>query len=146
MRLAALQFEAKLQKYVRMGINIFKNFNLGRYIVGYTVGNHVLWLRLRVAVKQNFRPYIRLYTSPNENFEYIYPLNDFIFSYFLLLLHLFKFGVICVRFSSAFITLGKRASCVLCRGNSWSYSRFVLHENLFAMFSYPYLSYQHQQL
>ena len=35
-------------------------------------------LRLRVAVKLNFRPYIRRYTSPNENFEYsyMYPLND----------------------------------------------------------------------
>ena len=38
-------------------------------------GNHVLRLRSRVAVKLNFRPYIRRYTSPNENFEYSYPLN-----------------------------------------------------------------------
>ena len=30
---------------------------------------------LRVAVKLNFRPYIRRFTSPNENFEYSYPLN-----------------------------------------------------------------------
>ena len=37
-------------------------------------GYHVLRLRLRVAVKLNFRPYIRRYTSPNENFEYSYPL------------------------------------------------------------------------
>ena len=37
-------------------------------------GNHVLRLRLHVAVKLNFRPYIRQYTSPNENFEYSYPL------------------------------------------------------------------------
>ena len=28
----------------------------------------------RIAVKQNFRPYIRRYTSPNEKFEYSYPL------------------------------------------------------------------------
>ena len=28
---------------------------------------------LRVAVKLNFRQYIRRYTSPNENFEYGYP-------------------------------------------------------------------------
>ena len=26
------------------------------------------------VVKLNFRPYIRQYTSPNENFEYGYPL------------------------------------------------------------------------
>ena len=34
-------------------------------------------LRSRVAVKLNFRPYIRYirrYTSPNEKFEYSYPL------------------------------------------------------------------------
>ena len=29
---------------------------MGRYIVGYKFGNHVLLLRLRVAVKLNFRP------------------------------------------------------------------------------------------
>ena len=39
-------------------------------MVGYTFGNHVLRLRLRVAVKLNFQRY----TSPNENFEYSYPL------------------------------------------------------------------------
>ena len=27
-----------------------------------------------VAVKLNFGPFIQLYTSPNENFEYSYPL------------------------------------------------------------------------
>ena len=75
MRLATLQFEIKLQKCIRMGITIFKNFHLGRYIVGYTFGNHVLQLRSRVAVKLTFRPYIRQYTSPNENFEYSYPLS-----------------------------------------------------------------------
>ena len=53
----------------------YSKFHLGRYIVGYTFGNHVLWIRLHVAVKLNFRPYIRRYTSPNENFEYSYPLN-----------------------------------------------------------------------
>ena len=57
------------------GDNHIQNFHLGRYIVGYTFGNHVLRLRSRVAVKLNFRPYIRRYTSPNENFEYSYPLN-----------------------------------------------------------------------
>ena len=46
------------------------------YIVGYTFENHVLRLRLGVAVKLNFRPYIRRYTSQNENFEYSYPLSS----------------------------------------------------------------------
>ena len=57
------------------GDNHVQNFHLGKYIVGHTFGNHVLRLRSRVAVKLNFRPYIRLYTSTNENFEYSYPLN-----------------------------------------------------------------------
>ena len=51
------------------------NFHLGRYIVGYTFGNHVLRLHLCVAVKIIFRQYIQRYTSPNENFEYSFPLN-----------------------------------------------------------------------
>ena len=58
-----------------MGITIFKIFIW--YIVRYTFGNHVLRLRLRAAVKLNFRPYIRRYTSTNENFEYSYSLNIF---------------------------------------------------------------------
>ena len=88
-----------------MGITIFKIFIWGGIsssirrkfsftATRYTFGNHVLRLHLRVAVKLNFRPYIRRYTSrlrvavklnfrayirrytsPNENFEYSYPLN-----------------------------------------------------------------------
>ena len=45
-----------------------------RYIVGYIIGNYVLRLSWRVAVKRNFRPYNRRYTSPNNNFKYCYPL------------------------------------------------------------------------
>ena len=56
--------------------NYIQHFHLGRYIVGYTVGNLVLRLRSRVAVKLNFRPYIRRYTSPNENVEYSHPLIE----------------------------------------------------------------------
>ena len=44
------------------GDNCIQNFHLWRYIIGYTFGNHILRLRLRVAVKLNFRPYIRRYT------------------------------------------------------------------------------------
>ena len=68
----------KRQKYCDMGerhlgdYNI-QNFHLGRYIVGYTVGNLVLRRRVSGAVKRDFRTYIRGYTSPNENFEYSYP-------------------------------------------------------------------------
>ena len=41
------------------GDNCIQNYHLERYIVG--------------AVKRDFRTYIRQYTSPNENFEYVYP-------------------------------------------------------------------------
>ena len=53
--------------------NHIQSFHLGRYIVGYTVGNLVLRRRASGAVKRDFRTYIRRYTSPNENFEYGYP-------------------------------------------------------------------------
>ena len=56
-----------------LGDNCIQNFHLGRYIVGYTVGNLVLWRRASGAVKRDFRMYIQRYTSPNENFEYGYP-------------------------------------------------------------------------
>ena len=61
MRLATFLFETKLKKSIRMEITIFTFFHQGRYIAGYTFGNHVLRLRR--------------YTSPNEKFEYRYPLN-----------------------------------------------------------------------
>ena len=62
-----------LTRKIQLGDNCIQNFNLGRYIVGYTVGNLVLRRRASGAVKRDFRTYIRQYTSPNENFEYGYP-------------------------------------------------------------------------
>ena len=56
-----------------LGDNCIQNFHLGRYIVGFTVGNLVLRGPASGAVKRDFRTYIRRYTSPNENFEYGYP-------------------------------------------------------------------------
>ena len=56
-----------------LGDNCIQNFHLGRYIVGYMVGNLVLRRHVSGAVKRDFRTYIRLYTSPNDNFEYDYP-------------------------------------------------------------------------
>ena len=64
-----------LQKRIENGDNHISIFHLGRYIDGYTVANHVLRLRSRVTVNLNLRLYIWRYTSPNENFEYSYPLN-----------------------------------------------------------------------
>ena len=52
-----------------LGDYCIQNFHLGRYILGYTVGNLVLF----VAVKRDFHTYIHRHTSPNENFEYGYP-------------------------------------------------------------------------
>ena len=58
-----------------MGITVFKIFIWGG--ISSDICSEITFLRLRlhVAVKQNFRPYIRRYTSPNENFEYSYPLS-----------------------------------------------------------------------
>ena len=57
----------------KLGDNCIQNFRLGRYIIGYMVGNLVLRRRASGAVKRDFRTYIPRYTSPNENFEYGYP-------------------------------------------------------------------------
>ena len=43
---------------VFLGDNCIQIFHLGRYIVGYTVGNFVLRRRVSGAVKHDFRPYI----------------------------------------------------------------------------------------
>ena len=58
-----------------MGITIFKIFIWGGILSNIRSKNRVLRLRLRVVVKLNFQPYIRPYISPNENFEYSYPLS-----------------------------------------------------------------------
>ena len=48
-----------------LGDNCIQNFNLGRYTVGYMVGNLVLRRCASGAVKRDFRTYIQRYTSPN---------------------------------------------------------------------------------
>ena len=75
---------SQLQDYIDyLGDNCIQNFHLGRYIVGYTVGNLVLRRRVSGAVKRDFRTYIRRYTSPNENFEYGYPHSNALLTFFL---------------------------------------------------------------
>ena len=69
--------------YCYSGDNCIQNFHLCRYIVGYTVGNLFLRQRASGAVKHDFRPYIRRYTSPNENFEYGYPHSHEILQFYL---------------------------------------------------------------
>ena len=55
---------------VKLGDNCMQHFHMGRYIVGYTVGNLVLQRHASGAIKLYFRTFIRLYTSSHENFEY----------------------------------------------------------------------------
>ena len=70
-------------KCLDLGDICIQNFHLGRYIVGYTVGNLVLRRRVSGAIKRDFQTYIRRYTSPNETFEYGYPLNNALLTVFL---------------------------------------------------------------
>ena len=51
---------------VQLGDNCIQNFHLGRYIVGYTVGNLVLRRRASGALKRDFRTYIRRYSLPPQ--------------------------------------------------------------------------------
>ena len=55
-----------------LGYNCIQNYHLGRYIIGYRVGNLVLWQLASRAVKRDIGTYIRQYTSTNENFVYGY--------------------------------------------------------------------------
>ena len=66
------QIKRKWQNQDHLGDNCIQNFRLGRYMVGYTVGNLVLRRHASGAVKRDFRTYIRQNTSPNENLKYGY--------------------------------------------------------------------------
>ena len=67
-----IEFTCDIDMVSKLGDNFIQNFHLGRYIVGYMVGNLVLRRRISGAVKRDFRTYIQRYTSPKENFEYGY--------------------------------------------------------------------------
>ena len=58
---------------LELGDNCIQNFSLGRYNVGYTVGNAVLLRCASGALKRDFRPCIRRYTSQNVYCEHGYP-------------------------------------------------------------------------
>ena len=68
---------------IYLGDNCIQNFHLGRYIVGYMVGNLVLRRHISGAVNLDFGTYIRRYTSPNENFEYSYPHSNALLNFSL---------------------------------------------------------------
>ena len=89
-----------------LGDNCIQIFHLGRYIVGYTVGNLVLRRRVSGAVKCDFRTYIRRYTSPNENFEYGYPHSNALLT---LSLQKYSENVLCCAYTSSGCQLHKTA-------------------------------------
>ena len=90
----------------KLGDNCIQNFHLGRYIVGYTVGNLVLRQHVRGAVKRDFRTYIRRYTSPNENFEYSYSHSNALLIYSL---QKYIENVLCCAYMSSGCQLHKTA-------------------------------------
>ena len=60
--------ETVFGKFLKLGNTCSQICHLGRYIIGYMVGNLVLRLRVSGAIKHDFGLYIRQYTSPNEKF------------------------------------------------------------------------------
>ena len=76
MQLVMLQFKRKLQKCMRMGITIFKNF----IWVGMLsdIQSEITFCGSTHTVELNFR----MYTSLHENFEYSNPLNEWSISFF----------------------------------------------------------------
>ena len=69
-----------------MGIIIFKIFIAGGILSD--IGSEITFYGSapsQVAVKLNLQPYIRQYTSPNENFESSYPLKENVTAHCVLL-------------------------------------------------------------
>ena len=89
-----------------LGDNCIQIYHLGRYIVGYTVGNLVLRRRVSGAVKRDFPSYIRRYTSPNENFEYDYPHSNALLTFSL---QKDSENVLCCQYTSSGCQLHKTA-------------------------------------
>ena len=58
------------------GDNHIQNFHLGRYIIGYMVRNHVLWLCSCINIK--FPAIYPAIYIPSETFEYSCPLNNYL--------------------------------------------------------------------
>ena len=110
-----IYWHAQLVLY--LGDNCIQNFHLGRYIVGYTVGNLVLRWRVSGAVKRDFRTYIRRYTSPNKNFEYGYPHSNALLTFFLQKRQL-KCAMLRLRTVAA-SCIKPLASCIYSLVNQW---------------------------
>ena len=67
-----LQCETKLQKCIRMGIITFKTLIWGG--ISSDIRSEITFYGSACffALKLNFQPYIRPFTSSSENFEYSY--------------------------------------------------------------------------
>ena len=101
----------------QLGDNCIQNFHLGRYIVGYTVGNLVKRWRVSRAVKRDFRTYIRRYTSQIENFEYGYPHSNALLKFSL---QKDSENVLCCAYTSSDASCIKLlASCIYSLFNQW---------------------------
>ena len=100
-----------------LGDNCIQTFHLGRYIVGYTVGNLVLRRRVSGAVKRDFRTYIRRYTSPNENFEYGYPHSNALLTFPLK--KTVKMYFVATKRPAAASCIKPLASCIYSLVNQW---------------------------
>ena len=81
--------------WLNLGDNCIQNIHLGRYIIGYTNRNLVLWPHAKGPVKCDFRTYIRHYTSLNENFEYGYPHSSALLQFHLKLEHCKPHKAVC---------------------------------------------------
>ena len=75
MRLPKFQFETKLQKCIRMGKAIYKIFILGSILSD--IRSEITFYGSAGASRKTKFPtvYPTIYTSPNENFDYSYPLS-----------------------------------------------------------------------
>ena len=82
---------------LQLGDNCIQICHLGRYIVGYTVGNFVLRRRVSGAVKHDFRPYIWRYTSPNDKLEYGYPHSNVLFNIYTSKPGIYLKNISCMR-------------------------------------------------
>ena len=103
---ASLATSFIVEGLVNVGENCIQTFDLGRYIVVYTVGNLVLRGRVSGAVKRDFRTNIRRYTSPNEKFEYDYPHSNALLTFFL---QKVSEDVLCCAYTSSGCQLHKTA-------------------------------------
>ena len=65
---------------IHLGDNCIQICHLGRYIVGYTVGNFVLWRHVSGAVKHDFRTYMDDIPPQMTNWNMVIPILMYFFN------------------------------------------------------------------